>query len=99
MKVIRLILWGLVAVLAILVAVDNRTAVPFSLYPLLPPFEVPLFSVLFAGVFLGVLLGGWVAWWNGRNYRKAAREGRRETVRLQGEVTTLKAAPPADVPR
>jgi putative membrane protein len=99
MKLIRLSVSILVALVAILIAVDNRASVPFSLYPLLPPVEVPLFSVLFAGVLVGVLAGGGVVWWNGRRFRRAAREGRRETARLHGEVVALKTTPPAEAPR
>src|SRR5262245_27730343 len=97
MKYVRFAVFVLVALLAILIAVDNRQTVAFSLYPLLAPVEMPLFAVLFVGVLLGVLVGGAVSWWNARHHRRSAKEGRRETARLQGEVATLKASPPVPV--
>ncbi len=96
MKFIRLSLYILVALLAIVIAVDNRATVLFSLYPLLDPVEVPLFAVLFLGILAGIVLGGSIAWWSARRHRVAARDHRREAQRLQGEVAQLKTTPPTD---
>jgi uncharacterized integral membrane protein len=76
-KLLRWILLPLIAVLAMALAVANRSYVTFGFDPFdveTPAFaiEIPLFLIVLASMLLGILMGGVGAWAQAR--RKAARK-------------------------
>jgi uncharacterized integral membrane protein len=98
MRVTGWILLLLAIIVAVGIAVDNRSDVAFSLWPLDWVLELPLFLVLFAGFLIGLVLGLTTEWWRARRWRREARMRRREVEALTSENARLKAAagsPPA----
>lgn len=76
MKLLRWIVLPPVIVLAMAIAVANRSHVTFSLDPFdtaAPAlgFEVPLFLIILVSVFLGIVIGGMGAWAQARRKRAA----------------------------
>ncbi|MBX3491637.1 MAG: DUF1049 domain-containing protein [Parvibaculum sp.] len=76
MKILRWILLPPVILLAMALAVANRSTVTFSLDPFDPEtpalgIDVPLFLIVLVSVLFGILAGGFGAWTQAR--RKAAR--------------------------
>lgn len=84
-----LIFWPLL-VLAVALAIANRTTVQFSFDPFNasnPAFSVhlPLFAILMAGLLIGILLGGFSAWSDQGHWRRLAREARKRVAQLEAE--------------
>lgn len=78
MKLLRWIVLPPIILLAMALAVANRTSVTFSLDPFdtVSPalaFDIPLFLIALGFTLLGILMGGLGAWAQAR--RKAARAG------------------------
>ncbi len=76
MKLLRWILLPPVVLLAMALAVANRSIVTFSLDPFNPEspalgVDIPLFLIVLVSVLVGILAGGFGAWAQAR--RKAAR--------------------------
>lgn len=76
MKILRWIVLPPLVILAMAIAVANRSSVTFSLDPFdteAPAlgFEVPLFLIILASVLLGILIGGMGAWAQARRKRLA----------------------------
>ncbi|MDP2124001.1 MAG: DUF1049 domain-containing protein [Parvibaculum sp.] len=76
MKLLRWILLPPVVLLAMALAVANRSSVTFSLDPFNPEspalgVDIPLFLIVLVSVLVGILAGGFGAWAQAR--RKAAR--------------------------
>lgn len=106
----RLLTW-LVAVpfgvVVVALSVTNRKPVTVALDPFRPDdpafsYDVPLFLLVLGALILGIVLGGVAVWLRQGIHRRAARLGRRETARLEGERERLAAdlaarseAPPA----
>lgn len=95
----RLLTW-LVAVpfgaVVVALSVTNRKPVTVALDPFRPDdpafaVDVPLFALVLGALLLGIVLGGIAVWLNQGTHRKAARFGRRETARLEGERERLAA--------
>lgn len=64
---------------------DPFTSVNPSLYLIMP-----LWLLFVAGILLGLIVGGIVSWWAQGKHRKAAREARAETLKLQAELADLR---------
>lgn len=95
----RLLTW-LVALpfgaVVVALSVTNRKPVTVALDPFRPEdpafaVDVPLFALVLGALVLGIVLGGITVWLNQGIHRKAARSGRRETARLEGERDRLAA--------
>lgn len=90
----RVVYWAAVAVAAVvlmLFAVSNRTAVSLGLWPLPFAAELPLYLLalcaLLAGFLIGVI-GGWLA---GRSRRAELRRARRRIAALERELAATQA--------
>jgi uncharacterized integral membrane protein len=109
---VRLLHWLVTlpaAVIAVIFAVANREAVSVSLWPL-APHDVPLYLVVLLALLAGFLIGEFVAWVNGGETRRLARERVRRIAALERELAATqamatpvqaamaKAAPPAAAP-
>lgn len=104
----RLLTWIVavpVGIVVVALSVANRRPVTLSLDPFRPDqpawsVSVPLFALVLGALVLGILVGGFVVWWRQGVHRRAARSGRREVSRLEGERDRLAAdlAARADTP-
>lgn len=101
MRYIRYLIWGSVALVLIVVALANRTAVTLYLLPAeladliaLPAvfrqIDLPLFVVIFISIAVGVLLGFVWEWLREHKHRAEASRKTREVGRLEREVKKLK---------
>lgn len=91
------IFWPLL-VLAVALAIANRSPVQFSFDPFngdQPAFalSVPLFMILMAGMLIGILLGGLSAWADQAHWRRLARAAQKRVAQLEAEqASALKTA-------
>jgi uncharacterized integral membrane protein len=72
-----------------LFALANRAPVEIDLWPLAGRVALPLFVALIGALYLGFALGLVVAWWAGRQTRRAGRAARRQAVSLAAETAQL----------
>ena len=84
-----------VAILVVGFAIANRGSVTLSFDPFTavnPTVYVvmPLWLLFFAGIFVGLLVGWIAAWFAQGKHRRAAREARSETARLQSELADIR---------
>ena len=89
-----------VAVILISLAVANRDPAGFTIDPFNPgnpalTLELPLFVWLFAALALGMIVGSTATWFRQRKYRRAAKDGLRETAVSRDLMKSKPEAPPA----
>ena len=85
-------------------ALANIKLVELSLFPLSITnyvgydlkLEAPLFVVVFVSVAVGLLIGFFGEWLRTLNQRLTSRKNRRETVRLEQEISKLKSVNNSD---
>lgn len=85
-----------VAVVAVILAVANRTPVTLSLDPFARDLSslavtMPLFAVVFLSMILGVVIGGAAVWWKQGRYRKRCRQAESELSHARADVQRLSA--------
>ena len=85
-----------IGIVVVALSVANRHMVTVALDPFRPQdpalaVSLPLFLLPLAAMILGVVLGGVAVWFGQGKYRKAARVGRREAVKLEAERSVLAA--------
>jgi uncharacterized integral membrane protein len=103
---VRLVYWFVTAALALILivfAVSNREEVSLSFWPFELEKPWPLYLVVLLALFVGFLLGEFVAWVNGRRWRREARARGRRIEALERELAATHsrladAAPPPPVP-
>jgi uncharacterized integral membrane protein len=78
LKLIRVLLALVGAVLIIVLSVDNRQDVPVVFWPLPFSLEVPLYWVLLFGLCLGAIMGGLAMWLSHVSARRETRALRRK---------------------
>jgi uncharacterized integral membrane protein len=71
-------------------AIANRDTVAIDLWPVSGRIETPLFVALVTALYVGVALGALVAWWAGRQGRRAARDARRKAAELETEIQRMR---------
>ena len=94
-RVLNWLVLAPVAVLAVILAVANRTPVTVSLDPFsrglsVASFTVPLFAVVFLSIILGVVIGGVAVWWKQGRYRKRCRQAESELSGARADVERLR---------
>ena len=76
-------------------AIANRNSVTLSFDPFrsVNPtlyLTMPLWLLFFSGILVGLIVGGIVSWWVQGKHRKAARDARADTLKLQAELADLR---------
>lgn len=102
----RLFRWLLglsIALPVIAFAVANRRWVTLSLDPFSQDapkaaIDLPLWILFFLGIFVGLIVGWIASWWSQGKHRKAARDARAETAKLQTELADLRRNNPPPQP-
>ncbi|MBX9618746.1 MAG: LapA family protein [Hyphomicrobiales bacterium] len=86
---------GPVAVIALALAVANRTLVTLSWNPFerSDGIEMPLFVVAFVMFALGALAGGFAVWMAQGRWRREAKTHRAEVRLLSGELAQMRSDP------
>ena len=97
MKTLRWVLIGIVALLLIVFAVDNRQLVSLSLWPLPLELNTGLYLVVLLTLLAGFFLGELVAWMNGRRWRREARRSAKRVEELERELAAQ--SPPKEAAR
>ena len=97
MKLVRWLLYLVVAAVALIIAAGNKQLVQLHLNPLdtsgaslltLPPLRLSV--VIMGAVLIGFVLGGVFMWFRQHQYRKNARVLRTEAKAARSEVQQLK---------
>lgn len=96
-RLLRLALLGLLAIVLLTVALANRAPVTLRLLPedagrflgLDWAIQLPLFLVIFAGILAGLAIGFVWEWARESKHRSAASQHRREAAQLKSEVSRL----------
>lgn len=92
----RLIYWSATLAIAIVLtafAVPNRERVDVVLWPFLT-LEAPLYLVTLLALLVGFLVGAFIAWINGRHWRRTARQRARRIEALERELAATQARLP-----
>ena len=63
--IIRAILVVIGLFVVVMLSIDNRELVGFSLWPLPYAYQVPLYWIMLAALALGIVLGGLASWVSG----------------------------------
>lgn len=89
----RLLSWIIMVPVALAVvtfSVNNRDAVAVDLWPVLPPFDVPLFAVVLVTFLAALLVGAVIAWLSGGKSRSRGRANARRATTAEREVAIQK---------
>jgi uncharacterized integral membrane protein len=94
-RVVNWLFLAPVALVAIVLAVANRTPVTLSVDPFARgssalSVTVPLFAVVFLAMILGVIIGGAAVWWKQGRYRKRCRLAESELSAARSDVERLR---------
>jgi uncharacterized integral membrane protein len=76
-----LVVVGLLAI--VMLSIDNRELVGFSLWPLPYAYQVPLYWIMLAALALGIVLGGFASWVSGAATRAERRRLRNKVGMLE----------------
>jgi len=98
MKLVSWIAGALTALVLVLFALSNRSAVTLGFAPFPVSLELPLYAAVFASLVLGFVAGGIVAWVSGRKSRRRARQAEAEARRLKEALAEARRQPPAPAP-
>lgn len=101
MRLIRYALLALIAIVLAVLALANSSEVTLYLMPpaaaeaisypaAMNSMALPLYWVIGGGILIGVALGFLAEWLREHKVRVEARQGRRETARLNREVAQMK---------
>ena len=85
----RFIYWlvtALIALVVVVFAVSNRTAVALTFFPLPAAVQAPLYLIVIVALAIGFIVGALVAWLSGGKRRAEARALRRRIDRLQRDL-------------
>jgi uncharacterized integral membrane protein len=94
---VKLVHWFVtlpLAILLVLFAVSNRDTVGVTFWPLPIQLEAPLWLVVLLCGLIGFLFGEFIAWANGRRWRRAARQRSRRIEALERELAATQAQLP-----
>jgi lipopolysaccharide assembly protein A len=86
---VKLVHWLVTAPLAVVLvvfAVANRDVVSLSFWPLPIELRAPVWAVVLLTLLAGFLIGEFVAWINGRRWRRRARDQARRVETLEREL-------------
>ena len=83
--------YALLVVIGVTFAVQNRSKVDVSLFPLPYVFEAPLFLIAIFTFALGSLLGWSIAHRGGREHRRGHREAGKRVAALENELSARRS--------
>lgn len=94
-RVVNWLFLAPVALVAVVLAVANRTPVTLSVDPFAREasalsISVPLFAVVFLAMIIGVVIGGTAVWWKQGRYRKRCRLAENELTAARSDVERLR---------
>jgi uncharacterized integral membrane protein len=89
LKTLRWILIGLLALILVVFAINNRQPIALGLWPLPLELNTKLYLVVLLTLLVGFLIGELVAWLNGRRWRREARRNARRVEELERELAAL----------
>jgi uncharacterized integral membrane protein len=94
-RVVNWLFLAPVALVAVVLAVANRTPVTLSVDPFAREasalsVSVPLFAVVFLAMIIGVVIGGTAVWWKQGRYRKRCRLAENELTAARSDVERLR---------
>lgn len=87
------------AIVLVVFAVNNRSAVEVDLWPLGLAISLPLFVYVFLGAGVGILIGSLFVWFSGGTIRKLARERHARMRELEHIIETMQARIDAGEPQ
>jgi uncharacterized integral membrane protein len=85
-----------VALVSVVFAISNLDWVPIGFWPFSDIYEMRLGVVVLAALFAGFIAGEFVAWVNGRRWRREARRRQRRIEALERELALAKAQAPRE---
>ena len=91
MKLVHWLVAVPVALLLIIFAVSNREVVTVTFWPLPVVFGAPLWLVVLLAALVGFLFGEFVAWVNGRRWRRDSRRKTRRIDALERELAATQS--------
>lgn len=94
-KILSFLIFVPIAITLIVLSVANRHPVRLNFDPInteqpFLAFSMPFFIFLFIALITGLLLGAVMTWFSQAKYRKLARQGKRETAKLQRQADEQK---------
>ena len=94
-RVVNWLFLAPVALVAVVLAVANRSPVTLSVDPFAREasalsVSVPLFAVVFLAMIIGVVIGGTAVWWKQGRYRKRCRVAESELTAARSDVERLR---------
>ena len=95
LKLVKFVLFALVAAILLVFAFANRQVVSVSFDPFVsgdtPAFALaaPLFLVMMLTLIIGVIVGGVAVWLSQGRFRRAARQTRAEVARLRAQSASV----------
>ena len=91
MRILYWLVTALVALFFVIFAVSNLASVEVRFWPLPITFGAPLFIVVLVAALAGFFFGEFVAWVNGRRWRRDARSKTRRIDALERELAATQA--------
>ena len=86
MKLIYWLVGAPLALVVVIFAVTNRDGVTLSFWPLPIKLQAPVYLIVLLTLLAGFLVGEFVAWINGRRWRREARHNARRIEALEREL-------------
>lgn len=90
LRIVRLLLAVLAAVVIVGFAIANRVPVPVSFAPFPIVIELPVYGVFLFGLVIGVLVGGIGAWLGTLRKRREARRLRSKVWALENQLSAVR---------
>jgi uncharacterized integral membrane protein len=90
--IIRAILVVVGLFVVVMLSIDNRELVGFSLWPLPYAYQVPLYWIMLAALAIGIVLGGLASWVSGAATRAERRRLRNKVNMLEQQERAKREA-------
>ena len=82
---------GVIAVIAIVFAINNHAEQAVDLWPLPFVIELPLYGLVLIAVAAGFVIGAFLTWISESKWRRLARKRKRQLATLDAEIAALRA--------
>ena len=104
-RFLKIVVFGLAAVVLLGFAFANRDLVTVSFDPFASrdnaalSIAAPLFAITIVAAMFGVVAGAFATWLSQGRHRRASRQSRLEANKWRAQAEALKAAQPQETPR